>query len=57
MTNSATDAEPDSAAEADNEADEAARNGRALIDLIGCLEWDPDFDYKSERSRQQMPQR
>jgi hypothetical protein len=57
MTNSAIDAEPDSAAESDNEADEASWNGRALIDLVGCLEWDPDFDYKSERSRQLKPQR
>jgi Bacterial antitoxin of type II TA system, VapB len=29
----------------------ARREGRRLLELFGSLEWDPDFDYKAERSR------
>jgi hypothetical protein len=29
----------------------ARRRQKALIDLMGKLEWDPSFDYKKERSR------
>ena len=29
----------------------ARREQRRLLDLFGSLEWDPDFDYKAERSR------
>ena len=29
----------------------ARRKQRAIIDLMGKLEWDPSFDYKKERSR------
>lgn len=29
----------------------ARRRQRAIIDLMGKLEWDPSFDYKKERSR------
>ena len=29
----------------------ARREQRRIIDLFAKLEWDPDFDYKSERSR------
>ncbi len=29
----------------------ARRRQKALRELFGSLEWDPDFDYKAERSR------
>jgi hypothetical protein len=29
----------------------ARREQRRVLDLMGKLEWDPSFDYKSERSR------
>ena len=29
----------------------ARRRQKHLLDLMGKLEWDADFDYKSERSR------
>lgn len=29
----------------------ARRRQKRLLDLFGQLEWDADFDYKSERSR------
>lgn len=29
----------------------ARRRQRALVDLMGKLEWDSSFDYKAERSR------
>ncbi len=29
----------------------ARREQRKLLDLFGKLEWNPDFDYKKERSR------
>ena len=29
----------------------ARRKQRKLLELFGALEWDPDYDYKSERSR------
>lgn len=29
----------------------ARRNQKRLLDLIGSLEWDESYDYKSERSR------
>ena len=29
----------------------ARRENKRLVELFGQLEWDPDFDYKSERSR------
>lgn len=29
----------------------ARREQRRLLDLMGELEWDPSFDYKSERAR------
>jgi Arc/MetJ family transcription regulator len=29
----------------------ARREQKQLADLFGSLEWDADFDYKSERSR------
>jgi hypothetical protein len=29
----------------------ARRNQKHLLDLMGKLEWDTDFDYKAERSR------
>jgi hypothetical protein len=29
----------------------ARRNQKRLIELMGTLEWDDSFDYKSERSR------
>jgi Arc/MetJ family transcription regulator len=29
----------------------ARRRQRRLLDLMGKLEWNPDFDYKAERSR------
>lgn len=30
----------------------ARREQRRLLDLLGQLDWDPNFDYKAERSRQ-----
>lgn len=29
----------------------ARRRQRGLLDLMGKLEWDPDYDYKKERQR------
>ena len=29
----------------------ARREQRRVLDFMGKLEWDPSFDYKSERSR------
>jgi len=29
----------------------ARREQRSLLELFGSLSWDPDFDYKQERSR------
>jgi Arc/MetJ family transcription regulator len=29
----------------------ARREQKKLLELFGKLEWDPDFDYKRERSR------
>jgi hypothetical protein len=29
----------------------ARRQQRKLLELFGSLEWDPEFDYKSERGR------
>ena len=29
----------------------ARRQQKALLDLMGNLEWDDEFDYKAERSR------
>ncbi len=29
----------------------ARREQKRLLDLFGKLEWNPDFDYKKERSR------
>lgn len=29
----------------------ARREQKRLVDLFGTLEWAPDYDYKSERSR------
>ena len=29
----------------------ARREQRRILDLFAKLDWDPDFDYKSERSR------
>jgi hypothetical protein len=29
----------------------ARRNQKAIVELMGKLEWDPSFDYKAERSR------
>jgi Arc/MetJ family transcription regulator len=29
----------------------ARRNQQRLVELMGALEWDESFDYKSERSR------
>ena len=29
----------------------ARRQQKRLLDLMGKLEWDPDFDYKAERER------
>ncbi len=30
----------------------ARREQREIVKLFGSLDWDPDYDYKSERSRQ-----
>ncbi|HET6584352.1 MAG TPA: type II toxin-antitoxin system VapB family antitoxin [Nannocystaceae bacterium] len=29
----------------------ARRNQRRLLELFGSLDWDPEYDYKRERSR------
>ena len=29
----------------------ARREQREILDLFGKLDWDPDYDYKAERSR------
>ena len=29
----------------------ARREQAAIVELFGSLDWDPDFDYKEERSR------
>ncbi len=29
----------------------ARRRQRRLLDLMGSLEWDPEYDHKAERSR------
>jgi Arc/MetJ family transcription regulator len=29
----------------------ARRKQRQLLDLFGQLDWDPDYDYKAERTR------
>jgi hypothetical protein len=29
----------------------ARRQQRSILELFGSLNWDPDFDYKKERSR------
>lgn len=29
----------------------ARRRQRRILDLFGTLDWDPDYDYKRERSR------
>ena len=30
----------------------ARREQREIVKLFGSLDWDPDYDYKAERSRQ-----
>jgi len=30
----------------------ARREQKRMLELFGCLDWDPDYDYKAERSRQ-----
>ena len=30
----------------------ARREQRELLDLFGKLDWDPDYDYKTERQRE-----
>ncbi len=30
----------------------ARREQREIVKLFGTLDWDPDYDYKAERSRQ-----
>jgi Arc/MetJ family transcription regulator len=30
----------------------ARREQKRLLELFGNLEWDPDYDYKSDRARQ-----
>ena len=30
----------------------ARREQKRLLDLFQCFDWNPDFDYKAERSRQ-----
>ena len=30
----------------------ARREQKRLLELFGSLDWDPDYDYKAERSRQ-----
>jgi hypothetical protein len=34
----------------------AQRRQKRLLDLMGKLEWDGDYDYKSERSRNRRAQ-
>jgi len=29
----------------------AGREQPCLLELFGCLDWDPEYDYKAERSR------
>jgi Arc/MetJ family transcription regulator len=29
----------------------ARREQNRLLELFACLDWDPDYDYKAERSR------
>ena len=29
----------------------ARREQRRVLDLFACLDWDPEYDYKDERSR------
>jgi len=29
----------------------ARREQKGLLELFGALDWDPDYDYKAERSR------
>jgi Arc/MetJ family transcription regulator len=29
----------------------ARRNQKGLLELFGKIDWDPDYDYKAERSR------
>jgi hypothetical protein len=29
----------------------ARRSGKSLLDLFGKVDWDPDYDYKAERTR------
>ena len=29
----------------------ARREQKRILELFGALEWDPDYDYKAERSR------
>ncbi len=29
----------------------ARREQRRLLELFACLDWEPDYDYKAERSR------
>ncbi len=29
----------------------ARREQRGILELFGALDWDPDYDYKAERSR------
>jgi hypothetical protein len=29
----------------------ARREQRRVVELFGCLEWEADYDYKAERSR------
>ena len=30
----------------------ARREQRRLIEIFACLDWDPDYDHKGERSRE-----
>jgi hypothetical protein len=30
----------------------ARREQKRILELFGCLDWDADYDYKAERSRQ-----
>lgn len=30
----------------------ARREQKRILELFGALDWDPDYDYKAERSRQ-----
>ena len=30
----------------------ARREQKRILELFGSLDWDPDYDYKAERSRQ-----